>query len=435
MKKTIILCVDDEKVVLDSLKTELKEALGDKFMIETAEDGEDALEVIDELMKDHYDIPLIISDYIMPGMKGDELLKQVHSLSPKTLKIMLTGQADTQAVGNAVNHARLYRYIPKPWQQNDLIMTVTEAIRSFFQDKMLEVQNDQLKQLNTAYKRFVPHEFLRALGKESITDVKLGDQIKQEMTILFSDIRDYTTIAEDMTPTENFNFINTYLGRIGPAIEDNRGFVNQYIGDAIMALFTSEADDAVVASVEMHRRVAEYNMYRLSKGRQAIQIGVGLHTGPLMLGIIGDEHRMATDVIADAVNTAARMEGLTKIFGASIVISEETLSRLKDATRFNNRFLGKVRVKGKRDAVSIYEIFDSQIENDADLKSLTKEEFEKGLNLYYDKKFTESAVCFKHVLNASPKDKAANRYLHKAAHFMIESVPRDWDGVEQLESK
>ena len=119
MKKPVIICVDDQPTILDSLKIELKATLGEDYAIETAEGGEDALDLLTELLEDGCEIPLIISDYLMPDIKGDELLRQVHGISSKTIKIMLTGQADVKAVGNAIKYAKLYRYIAKPWQPED----------------------------------------------------------------------------------------------------------------------------------------------------------------------------------------------------------------------------------------------------------------------------------------------------------------------------
>jgi len=148
MTKQIIICVDDEKTVLRSLKAELQEALGNEYPIEIAQGGEEALELINDLLKEDYEIPVIISDHIMPDMKGDELLKRVHFVLPKTLKIMLTGQADLEAVGKAIKYAKLYRYIAKPWQAEDLRLTVKEAVNSYLQDKKLAQQNTQLQILN-----------------------------------------------------------------------------------------------------------------------------------------------------------------------------------------------------------------------------------------------------------------------------------------------
>jgi len=148
MKKPVIICVDDEPMVLDSLKIELKKAIGSECLIETAENGLDTLDLIDELLADGESVAVVISDHYMPGIKGDELLTCIHARLPDTLKIMLTGQADLEAVGNAIRYAKLYRYIAKPWQTEDLRMTVVEAVNSFLQKKKLAEQHHQLEQMN-----------------------------------------------------------------------------------------------------------------------------------------------------------------------------------------------------------------------------------------------------------------------------------------------
>ncbi len=148
MKKPAVICVDDEKIVLDSIKQQLIRHFGEDLFIEIAESGEEALEIMEELHGEGTEIALIISDQIMPSMKGDELLIRVHENLPNTRKILLTGQADVEAVGNAVNQADLYRYISKPWDETDLILTGKEAILSYHRDKTLEIQNEELKELN-----------------------------------------------------------------------------------------------------------------------------------------------------------------------------------------------------------------------------------------------------------------------------------------------
>ncbi|NET88947.1 MAG: response regulator [Kamptonema sp. SIO1D9] len=148
MNKPAIVCVDDERVVLISLRDQLNQHLGNEYEIELAESGEEAREIFSELAAEGVEIPLIISDQLMPQMKGDELLIEIHQHYPKTLKIMLTGQASAEAVGNAVNYANLYRYIAKPWDKTDLNLTVTEALRRYFQDKQLAEQNQALQEIN-----------------------------------------------------------------------------------------------------------------------------------------------------------------------------------------------------------------------------------------------------------------------------------------------
>lgn len=148
MEKPVILCVDDESIILDSLKEQLQNIFGDDFDVETSEAGEDALEFLDELILDKIHIPIVIADYIMPGMKGDEFLKRVHLLSPETHNVLLTGQADLTAIGNTVNYAKLYRYIPKPWHKEDLVLTIKEAIKSYNKNVKIKEQNKELADLN-----------------------------------------------------------------------------------------------------------------------------------------------------------------------------------------------------------------------------------------------------------------------------------------------
>lgn len=587
MNQQVIICVDDEKTVLRSLKAELQEAVGNDYIIEIAEGGEEALELIEELLEDGYEIPLIISDHIMPGMKGDELLKQAHLISPKTIKIMLTGQADVEAIARAINSANLYRYITKPWQAEDLKLTVKEALNSYSQDKQLAQQNAKLQQMNQelarlngeqailiaklhdnenrlmqfleampvgvgvlnaegkvyyinkkakeifdkkvvsdipaeqlsevyqlypagtlehcpvenlpimralrgetsvaddlevrhgnkvipleihatpiydkhdqivyaintlqditerkeaevdrkkfieelfdvncslelsldaeleiaeATSRFVPNQFLSFLGCDSIVDIKLGEAVELEMSILFSDIRDFTTLSEQMTPQENFQFINSYLSRMEPLIVENQGFIDKYIGDAIMALFSEGADDAVKAGIAMLHTLAEYNQYRASVGDVSIQIGVGINTGSLILGIVGGNSRMDGTVISDAVNLASRIENLTKNYGVSLLITQHTFERLTNPADYAIRVIDKVQVKGKSEWVTVYEVFDADLAEIKAGKLATLQVFAEALSLYNLNNFREASALFADCLRPNPGDKVARIYLER----------------------
>jgi PAS domain S-box-containing protein len=686
--KQVIICVDDETSVLRSLRTELQEVIGKNYLIEIASGGEEALELIEELLEDEYEVPLIISDHIMPDMKGDELLKRVHQLSPKTLKIMLTGQADLEAVGRAIKYAKLYRYIAKPWQSEDLKLTVTEAIYSYIQDKNIALKNatlqqlnleqaaliakldesdrkfraifnqtfqftgmlntqgilleanqtaldfgglqlsdvvgkpvwecywwtispitqaqlqaavtqavqgqfiryevdalgennrtatldfsikpifdasgkveylivegrdisdrkraqealiqaeqkyrsifenalegifqctsdgryisanralaqiygydspeelmatitnipeqlyvephnytefltlmqnygevsafesriyrkdgsiiwisesartvgkadgtpyyyqgfveditarkqaeaermkftNELYQLNEAFSRFVPSQFLQLLDKKSIADVRLGDQVQKEMSVLFSDIRDFTTLSESMTPQDSFKFINDYLSCMELALIENQGFIDKYIGDGIMALFSGSADDALLAGIAMLQRLAEYNRNRANFGYVSIKIGIGINTGSLMLGTVGGKNRMDGTVISDAVNLAARLESLTKEYGVPLLITHYTLARLQNPMEYSIRFIDKVKVKGKSKAVAVFEVFDGDEPQVKQGKLATKAIFEEGLFLYHQQATKQAAQRLEEVLSLNPNDTVAQIY-------------------------
>lgn len=155
MTKPVILCIDDENIILNSLKAELRIALDATFLIEVAESGSEALDIIDELLEQGYEIPLVISDYIMPEMKGDEVLIKIHQRCPRTCKIMLTGQSSLEGITNAINHASLYRFIAKPWSPNDLAITVKQAVKSYYQDTELETKNKELATLNASLEQKV----------------------------------------------------------------------------------------------------------------------------------------------------------------------------------------------------------------------------------------------------------------------------------------
>jgi len=273
-------------------------------------------------------------------------------------------------------------------------------------------------ELTDAAARFVPHEFLSFLGYESIVEVQLGAAVQKEMSILFADIRDFTSLSEDMTPEDNFKFINAFLSRMEPAIVDNYGFIDKYIGDEIMALFGGSADDAVRAGVEMISRLNEYNQTRQRPGRPSIRIGVGINTGGLMLGIVGGKNRLDSTVISDSVNVASRIENLTKNYGVSLLITHWTFMALEDANQYAIRIIDRVKVKGKSNAVTVYEVFDADLPEIKAGKLITKTTFEYGLMQYYLEHYSEAAKLFQECLDRNPTDQVAQIYLERCLSKM-----------------
>ncbi|MEG4207492.1 AAA family ATPase [Microcoleus sp. Pol7_A1] len=271
----------------------------------------------------------------------------------------------------------------------------------------------RLAQLNKAYERFVPHQFLQFLEKSSIIDVELGDQVQLEMSVLFSDIRDFTTLSETMTPEDNFKFINSYLSRMEPVINENKGFIDKYIGDAIMALFSGEADHAVKAGIAMLHSLAEYNEYCANSGCAPIQIGIGINTGSLMLGTVGGPNRMDGTVISDAVNLASRVESLTKNYGVSLLITQPTYSRLKNPSQYGIRTLDTVKVKGKSEAVTVYEVFDADPLAMKEGKLATLKLFAEARAIYSEGNVAEAAWLFSECWRQNQGDRVAKIYWER----------------------
>ncbi|MCF8236399.1 MAG: adenylate/guanylate cyclase domain-containing protein [Bacteroidales bacterium] len=316
---------------------------------------------------------------------------------------------------------------------NDEVGALTEGYNDMSQ--RIADYIESISRINEANARFVPKQFLEYLGKDNISDIHLGDQVQKEMTTLFADIRNFTGISEEMTPRENFNFLNNYLGYMEPVIRNNKGFVDKYIGDSIMALFSDRAEDAINASIEMQLKLVEFNHVIQQFGRPPIEVGIGIHTGNLMLGIVGGEGRMDGTVISDAVNLTSRLEGLTKLYGASIIISEDTLIRINDPSHYNYRFLDIVKVKGKKEAVYIFEILDGEKNDHKEKKIATKAEFGKALQLYKNKQFDKAMDIFLGIYSGNQDDRAAWVYIQRCKRLIREGIPDDWDGIERIENK
>ncbi|MEO8892266.1 MAG: adenylate/guanylate cyclase domain-containing protein [Coleofasciculaceae cyanobacterium] len=269
---------------------------------------------------------------------------------------------------------------------------------------------DELFNINEALSRFVPRQFLQFLNKKSIVDVAIGDQVQQEMSVLFADIRNFTGLSETMTPQENFNFINAYLSRMEPAVIENQGFIDKYIGDEIMALFSGGVDNAVKAGISMLKRLTEYNQYRAKSDYVQLKIGIGINTGSLMLGTVGGTSRMDSTVISDSVNLASRIEKLTRHYGTSLLISHHAFFQLEDASLYAFRMIDRLKVRGKLETVSIYEIFDAEEPELYQGKLATKLEFEQALLLYHLGAYKDAAQLFGHCLFLNPNDTVAQIY-------------------------
>lgn len=294
---------------------------------------------------------------------------------------------------------------------------------------------DQQIRLTTAYQRFVPKQLLMNLQKGSILDVKLGDQVEIEMSILFSDIRSFTTISESMTPDENFSFVNGYLKRMGPIVRAHDGYIDKFLGDGIMALFNRSANDATSAAVKMHQDLLIYNNEAESNGAQTINIGIGVNTGTMMFGTLGEADRMEGSVISDAVNLAARLEMLTKLYKAKVLISEDTCLKLTPGS-FALRMIDKVAVKGKSEAVKVFEVLDAEAEDVMALRVKNITRFDEAVTLYQTQKIKDALALFESIYNDDPTDMVAALYIERCSNFLKDGWDAStWDGVNRMQTK
>jgi adenylate cyclase len=300
--------------------------------------------------------------------------------------------------------------------------------------EMLEA-NHKLEELLTAYGRFVPNDYLRFLRKKSITDVRLGDHVSKSMAVMFSDIRSFTTLSESMTPKENFAFVNAYLKRVSPEIRNNHGLIVKFLGDGMMAVFPEAADDAIAAGVAMFKAVESYNQERHQDRRLPINVGIGVHVGQMMLGMVGEDSRMQGDAFSDNVNLTARLEGLTKFYGVSLLLSQQALDHLSHPEDYQIRFLDRAIVKGRNEPIGVYEVLDAETEAVRSLKLQTRPAFEQGLENYRDGDLAGATTHFNKVLSVNPADKTAKLYLERVELLSDRGVPQDWNGVWTFSEK
>jgi class 3 adenylate cyclase len=292
-----------------------------------------------------------------------------------------------------------------------------------------------LASTNAAIQRFVPREFLHALGHDDVTTTKLGDATAKSITVLFADIRNFTAYSEGMTPEETFAFLNGCLSKLGPHVRAQSGFVDKYIGDAIMALFPRDPSDAVRAAIAMQDEVHRSNDAFV--GRAPLAIGVGVHVGNVMMGTIGEAERFEATVISDAVNLTARLEALTKQLECSVLMSEEVFSTLDEDLRKYARRLGTFIVKGKAQPVALYEVFASDSDVLRETKLRTRERFDAMLAAFTDERIDAALAIASELRDACPDDGPANWWflrLVKESAAGDDAVPSS-HGIVRLDEK
>ena len=304
---------------------------------------------------------------------------------------------------------------------------MAKQLRHSFRD--LETQKD-------SFARFFPSEYLTFLDKPTVTDVRLGDHVSREMTVMFTDIRGFTSMSEAMTPRETFDFVNAYLEEVAPAVRFHNGVIVKFLGDGTMAVFPESADSAVNAGIDTFQCLQTYNQRRIARQEAPIQLGIGIHVGHMMVGIVGERTRMQADALSDTVNLTARLEGLTKFYGVSLLISDSVVNDLADLNEYQLRFLGEAIVKGRSEPIGIYEVIDVEPDGEQILKRKTLDYFQKGVTAYRQGILTQAKTYFETVIEMHPQDQPAQRFLQQIQDYLDNGdVPEDWDGVWRFTQK
>lgn len=398
-----VLVADDDPVNVEVLRAQLEPA---GYAVSTARDGSEAVQVLERLGQ----VDGVLLDVMMPKMTGVEAAARIRQANPHgTLPIlMLTAKSRPEDVVIGMR-AGASDYIGKPFHREELLQRVDAHVEAL--------------KTARAFRRFVPENFLGLLGVERFDALRAGIGQRHVVTILFADVRGFTTRSEQLGPEGIFRFINSCLERFEPVVRSHGGFVDKFIGDAIMAIFPGDALAAARAAAAMHREVARFNVERTDA--LPLAIGVGVHRGPVILGTVGGEDRMEVTAIGDAVNVAARLESLTKALGAGALVSEQVIA----ASQESARRVGAIRVKGRNEPVELFELLDcSASDDERTQKLLTAETFQRGLRAYVQRDMARALEHFGECVVAAPLDRVAMLYLERATRYSASVVPEDFDG-------
>jgi class 3 adenylate cyclase len=338
---------------------------------------------------------------------------------------LFTGFPVVSTIGDLENMGMKLSKLPLQTALGERLIANESSMASFRESQLKAAQltaaNEDLQQTLQRFSRFVPADFLEDIGIESPLDATLGGHVETHKAVMFADLRGFTTISEDLEASQIFEVINQYLGCTVPCIEAHGGYVLQYLGDGILALFPSKSVAALNAAVDMQKAL------RLCQDQHStlpfrLRMSIGIHEGPVALGIVGNETRWDASIIADAVNASARIESMTRVLGGDIMVSRQFLDSAGDVSSFEQRELGVQQIRGRRGLLPLVEILNSLDPEELASRRSTAECFDNGVEAYRKGDMYLAMSCFSQVLSLFPGDLAAQYYLARISQ-RLNSLP------------
>jgi predicted ATPase/class 3 adenylate cyclase len=314
-----------------------------------------------------------------------------------------------------------------------------EVIKLLAAQVSISIENAKLyadqQRLIEAQRRFVPSQFLDSLHHHDIARVEPGEHVAKTMSMMFADLRGFTSLAERLDPRTVIELLNRYFVSMEPQIVENGGFIDSFAGDEIMALFDASADAAVRAGIGMWRALEALNQRSAALGQPALQMGIGVNTGPVVLGVVGGRNRIQCSVVGDTTNLASRIEQLTKLYRTRFLIGEHTFQRLTDPDAFAIRMIDRVAVQGKNAAVELYEVIDAEAIARRDAKLATRALLRSALESYFGRDFKAARKAFERMSREDPDDAVPTLFVERCARNLQDLPPEDWAGFERLSQK
>lgn len=263
--------------------------------------------------------------------------------------------------------------------------------------------------LNTEYSKYLPNQFVRQLGKKSVLELSLGCNIQKEITSVFIDIKNSTKTSFTLSLSENFKFINRYLGIIGPIVRSYGGFIDKYLGDGVLAIF-ADPDVAMRASVDISKKIEEDSN---KLGILGIDVKIGLHTGQVVMGVIGEKKRLSATVISESVNIASYLEKMNRKLGTQILFTKATLNKLSKSSKIDFRYMGTVQLtEGKLESISIFENLNIYDRKHLDQIKQARTYFESAIRSW-ESGGNKAKELMNKAIEIAPEDTVAKLYLNR----------------------
>jgi class 3 adenylate cyclase len=355
-EKFPLLYVDDEEHNLISFEATFRK----EYKVYTAKSAEEGIAAMRE-----NDIKLVITDQRMPDMTGIQFLEKIAPEYPDTIRMILTGFSDIGVIIEAINSGRVFRYITKPWDENELRMTIENAKQIFGlqinnRELMTSLQQkvEEQEQTLRLFIRYVPEQVVKKTLENSQEAIFQGEV--KNVAVLFCDIRGFTPMSEELSPKEVVSFLNDYYTIMSEIVKQYNGSVNQFVGDEVFAafgapeMFPDNETNAVFCAIKMMENLAILNEKYQEKFKREILMGIGINYGEVIAGNVGSAERIRYSLTGDTVNTGKRIESITKDHPNSILISDSIYERTKEVV--DAKAWEPIAVKGKKDKVLVYEV-------------------------------------------------------------------------------
>lgn len=412
-----VLCVDDEEANLKALRNLLE----DQYNVYTATSPLEAEKILETTK-----VEVIITDQRMPEKLGTEFLDELSERKlTDNVRIILTGFSDVTVLLDCINKGLVDRYMLKPWAPEEMLSVVKKSVEKVTMQRTLG--------------KMLPEEVLEKLYPDGLSEVKVGHGKELKCVVLFADLWGFTKLTDGIKALDSFKLVSSYFNHIAPIVNKHNGFIDKYLGDGMMAIFDRSGEyfnDCIACAIEIVQETAKYNKvhrsnpppeFRKDQGfREPLKVGIGLYSGEVVLGAVGFCDRIEFTVLGDPVNTASRVQSLTSFYNTNILVSCEVAEKMNPSIA--KRYIGKHSLKGKVNDLEVWEIFESDDEDQKKKKLEYIDDFSKAVQLMDEKNNSEAFPLFTELVKKYPEDNVL-RYIHEN---MGKRMPHNYSRKEDI---